>query len=96
MDEEAIKQIVFLLAIFIGQILTVYIPYRNKQKDDGRPFDLSYAYTAVLGYIGMATLAINSEFIMSMPLEAASVMTLIFTSGVLERTFIAPITPKTK
>lgn len=96
MDEEVTKQIIFLLAIIIGQVLTVYIPYRNKRVADGRAFDLSYAYTAILGYIGMATLALSSDAIMSMPLTAATVMTLVFGSGLLQRTVIAPITPTTK
>ena len=94
MHIETLKPIIFLLAIVIGQILMVYIPYYNKQKADRREFDINYVYTAVIGYICMAVVALQSEQIMSMSLDFTSVMILMFGGAAIQREIFAKATPK--
>jgi len=94
MDTETIKPIVFLLAIVIGQILLVYVPFALKQQQDGREFDLNYAYTAFIGFVVMAVGAMASETIMNMPLEFMSVMYLAFGGAVIQGAVVGRVTPK--
>ena len=94
MEIETLKPIIFLLAIVVGQILMVYVPYYNKQKADGRKFDMNYAYTAIIGYVCMAVAALQSEQIMSMSLDFTSVMILMFGGAVIQREIFAKTTPK--
>ena len=94
MDAETIKQIVFLFAIVIGQTLMVLIPYLNKQKQDGRKFDLNYIYTAILGYICMAVVSMQSDMVMSMDLNLMNVLILMFGSAAMQKNVIASLTPK--
>ena len=94
MDTILTKQIVFCLAIIIGQCALVLVPYINKQRADGREFDMNYCYTAIVGYIIMATTVLNTDSIMVMELSFPSVMMLMFGGGIVQKEFIAKVTPK--
>ena len=96
MDYETKKQIIFLFAIVIGQILMVLVPYLNKQKEDGRKFDINYLYTAVLGYLSMAVVSLQSETIMNMDISVMNILLLMFGSAAIQKNVIASITPKQK
>ena len=94
MEDELIKQIIFLVAILIGQVLTVYIPYRNKRIQDGRPFDMNYVYSMFVGFAVLAVGSMNSDLIMTMPLTLTTVMLLMFGAGAVQRNIINPVTPQ--
>ena len=93
MDLEPYKEIIFFLAIVLGQILMVYIPYRNKRIDDGRPFDQSYVYSMIMGFFGMAAVALQTGILSDMPLEISSVLALMFSSSFVQ-SVINKATPK--
>ena len=94
MDTETLKPVAFLAAIVIGQILLVYVPYYLKQREDGRPFDELYAYTAAIGYLMMAVGALSSDVIMDMPFEFMSIMYLMFGGALAQGAVFGRITPK--
>ena len=93
MDPLLTKQLVFVAAIVIGQICMVLIPYLNKEKEDGREFDLGYAYTAVIGFLVMATVALQTDTIMAMELTFPSIMILMFGGAIVQRGVISKLTP---
>lgn len=94
-DIEQLKPLIFLIAIVIGQILMVYIPYRNKRIQDGRPFDRNYVYSMLLGFISMAVISIQSDAIRAMPLSIDTVLILLFLAGGAQK-IINDVTPQTK
>jgi len=94
MELEAFKPLIFLLAIVIGQVILVYIPYRNKRIQDGRKFDMNYVYTLLLGFVLMAVISVQSATVQAMPLSFDSVFALMFVSGATQ-TIINKATPKT-
>jgi len=96
METELLKQIIFPIAIFIGQFITVYIPYYNKRREDGRPFDKNYLYTSLIGFVGLSAIAVQNSMIMGMPLDVASIVTLVFGGGLVQRDLISKVTPKKK
>ena len=93
MDPLLTKQLVFVAAIIVGQILMVLIPYLNKQKEDGRKFDLGYAYTAIIGFIIMAVTMLQTDAIMSMELTFSSIMVLMFGGAIVQKGVVSKLTP---
>ena len=94
MDTETLKPFVFLVAIIVGQILLVYVPYYLKQREGERPFDPNYAYTAIIGFVVMAVGAMSSETVMNMPLEFMSIMYLMFGGALVQGAVFGRVTPK--
>ena len=93
MDPLLTKQLVFVAAIIVGQILMVLIPYLNKEREDGREFDLGYAYTAIIGFVIMATVALQTDTVMSMELTFPSIMILMFGGAIVQRELVSRLTP---
>lgn len=91
-DIEQFKPFIFLISIVIGQILMVYIPYRNKRIQDGRPFDRNYVYSMLLGFVSMAVISIQSNAISAMPLSIDTVLILLFLAGGAQK-IINDVTP---
>jgi hypothetical protein len=96
MDPELTKQLAFVAAIIVGQVLMSLIPYLNKEKEDGREFDLNYAYTAVIGFAVMATVALQTDAIMAMELTFPSIMILMFGGAAVQVGIVSKMTPKNK
>lgn len=94
MDPILTKQLSFVAAIVVGQILMTLIPYLNKEKEDGRAFDMNYVYTAVLGFAVMGTMALQTSAIMSMDLTFTSLMILMFGGAAVQTGIVSKLTPK--
>lgn len=94
-DLEPYRYVIILGALVVGQFISVYLPYRKKRIEDGRPFDSNYLVSSIVTYVGTGTVALGTPIIANMPLTAASVMTLIFGAGVLQER-INRVVPKSK
>ena len=95
MELELYKQPIFMLAIVAGQIITVYLPYRKAQHESGVKFDRNYLTTAIGSYVVMGAGVLGTPAIMALPVTFATVMTLMFGSGLIQQQ-INKIVPKSK